>query len=200
MASNAQKTHFALDQNRFAQQKILTAIQRVGKSLPCSVVAVSGSIVTVNFEVNSAPFTLPQVTVPLAVSHYYFEPTQIGDTGYVVPADTYLGQISELGGGVPDLTVPGNLSALVFHPVAKKSWTPTDPNKAEIFGPAGAILRNGDGTSIITVSDDSITLAFSSHSIVINGDGVTIDGILWDTHEHTDVQMGGDKTGGPVSP
>jgi hypothetical protein len=200
MANNAQRSHYALEQNRFAEQKARKAIDTIGQALPCRVVAISGSIVTVSFEVNSAPYTLPHVTIPVAQSHYFFQPIQIGDFGVTVPADVYLGGVSGLGGGTPDLTLPATLAALLFVPVANKAWVPTDPDKAEIFGPAGTIIRNGAGDSIVTVANDSITLSVAGHSIVINADGVTIDGILWDTHEHGGVVQGGDKTTGPVSP
>src|ERR1700743_7474 len=120
MTDNAQKTPFQRSMNRFAEQKALSAIQITGKSLPASVVAVDGSIVTVKFEIqantSNSPFTLPNVTCPLAGPECIRYPTQSGAKGMVVSADAYLGGMSGLGGGVASLGLQANLSALVFFP------------------------------------------------------------------------------------
>jgi hypothetical protein len=63
-ASNSQKTHLGLALNEFAQKRILDYIHMQGRALPCSVVAAQGSIVTVNFEIQTSHYTLPQVTMP----------------------------------------------------------------------------------------------------------------------------------------
>lgn len=173
MASNAQRTHYALYLNRFAQQKAMEAIDKLGMALPCSVVEVSGSIVTVNFEVNAAPFTLPKVTVPIATSIYRREPTQIGDLGIVLPADVYIGAISGLGGGTPNLDLPASLSALIFQPVASANWDPpTDPNKYEIWGPDGFVIRTGDRSTSITGDASGTTIL---NNVVITGN-LTVSG------------------------
>jgi hypothetical protein len=196
MASNAQKTPFARTMNDFAQGKALDAIQLLGKALPASVVAVAGSIVTVKFEVASA-FTLPQVTCPMFGPEYIRYPTQVGDKGFVVPSDAYLGGMSGLGGGVADLTLPANLSALVFFPIASSRWSATDnANAVVIYGPDGVIIRDTAAGAKITVAPTSITLACGGHTIVINSTGVIIDGKVFLTHEHTGVTTGGSDTGG----
>jgi len=156
-ADNSQKVHLGLSLNNFAQGKALEAIQQLGKALPCSVVAVSGSIVTVSFEVQSN-FTLPQVTCPMFGPEYIRYPTQIGDLGVVFPADAYLGGISGLGGGTAGLTLPSNLSALVFFPIASKNWSATDDaNAVVIYGPNGVVLRDTGKTSKIVVAPSVIT-------------------------------------------
>ena len=161
MASNAQKTPIARSLNLVAEGRVAQAIQLQGKALPCSVVAVSGSIVTVSFQLTNIPFTLPNVTVPEFGPEYIRYPTQVGDLGVVLPIDTYLGGISGLGGGVADLSMRANLSSLVFFPVGNKGWTaPTDPNKIELYGPDGAILRTKDSTS-------SVTVQVSNHTNVV---------------------------------
>lgn len=50
-------------------------------------------------------------------------------------------------------------------------------------------LKAGDST--ITMTDSEIDL---------NADTIKLNGIVWDTHEHGNVQSGGSKTGGPTAP
>jgi hypothetical protein len=167
MASNAQKTPLARTLNQFAERKVIGAISLLGRALPAKVTAVSGSIVTVAFQVNAAPYTLPSVTVPLAGPEYSRPPTQRGDLGVVFPADAYLGGVSGLGGGVADLKMRANLSSLVFFPIGNKGWGESDdPNSFVIWGPDGVILRTGN---------KSVTLTLSSSGIAIKGD-LTVTG------------------------
>lgn len=191
MSNNAQKTHYVQSINRFAEKKALDAIEVLGKSLPCHVVAVSGSIVTVKFDVNSV-FTLPDVTCPMMGPEYIRYPTQVGDLGIVVSADYYIGGVSGLGGGVANLSLRANLSALVFIPIANtgkdttKNWPPTDdPNALVLYGPDGVIIRTIDKKSVITVGETSVvikvgdntTVTVGTDSVVISqgGDTLTID-------------------------
>src|ERR1700761_5731268 len=118
MASNFAKLWFQKDQNQSAINRAKQTIANTGKALPCRVVAVNGAIVTVAFEVDTAPYTLPQITIPKAESPWIRMPTQVGDLGVTVPADAYLGAVSGLGGGVAKLFGRGNLSSLVFLPVS----------------------------------------------------------------------------------
>ena len=176
MADNAQKTWFGRDLNRFAEQKALDALQLTGKALPASVVSVAGSIVTVQFEISAAPFTLPQVTVPILGPEYIRFPTQVGDKGFVVPADARLGAMSGLGKGTASLALPANLSALVFAPFGNKGWSATDDAQAVvIYGPHGAILRTVSGGAKFTVNADGIVANFGGKTFTLNGSGMTID-------------------------
>lgn len=171
--SNAQKLSLSRSLNRVGHIKVLDAIQITGKSLPCSVTAVSGSIVTVKFELEPSkmPFTLPEVTVPHAGPEYIRYPTQVGDKGVVISIDTYLGGISGLGGGVADLAVRGNLSALIFLPVASTDWfTTPDAEAVVVYGPNGVILRDTKGDTTVVVTKESITLT------VPDGNTVTVNG------------------------
>lgn len=157
MADNAQKTPIAQALNQFAQRKILDALQITGKALPCSVTDVSGSIVTVKFEVSTKDFTLPTVTVPMAGSEYIRLPVLKGCKGVVYPADLNLGGVSGLGGGVATFVTPANLSALVFFPIGNKGWDASeDPRKLVLYGPDGAVLRTADKASSVTVSADGV--------------------------------------------
>ncbi|MHB1781027.1 hypothetical protein, partial [Acidithiobacillus sp.] len=79
MASNSSKLWLQDSLNRLAIARAQGEIQRQGMALPCHVIAVSGSIVTVQFDVSGV--SLPQVTIPKAESPYFRQPTQIGDKG-----------------------------------------------------------------------------------------------------------------------
>ena len=150
--------------NEAGAKRAADAIQRTGKSLPCTVARViSSGIVVVNFEVNAAPFTLPQITVPVVGSEYVRLPIQAGDKGRVTASDARLGGISGLGAGVPDLMQPGNLSALAFEWLGNTDWSATeDPNALVMYGPNGCVIRTAD----------------SANKVVVNSSGVQITGEL----------------------
>lgn len=211
--NNAQKTHFAQTQNEFAEKKIADAIQILGKELPCSVVSVSGSIVTVKFEVQSG-FTLPQVTVPLLGAEYIRYPIQSGCPGVVFSADARLGGVSGLGSGVATLGVPANLAALVFMPIGNVNWSATDDADAIVaYGPNGFILRDtgkncsivGDTENTTVTAKTQLKLVVGSASITITNGAIdfegtiTINGESYLGHMHSAVQTGSDNSG-PVSP
>lgn len=208
MADNVQKIPFASSIQRFVETLILDHLQLKGQSLPCSVVAVSNSIVTVKFEVVSK-ISFPIVQVPQAISRYARPPTQIGDKGFVVAADVYLGGMSGLGGGVATYgEIQPNLTTLVFVPLSSTDTTKfpvlADPNAYHITGPNGAVIQDDGANSVVTISSTGITLAFGSNTLTINSSGitmtgtVTIDGRTFLTHEHSGVQAGGSNTGGVV--
>ncbi len=196
---NFQKTPLAASLNRIAVQNVATQMQKQGKAWPCSVVAVNGSMVTVKFEVTSTQ-TLPQITIPKAESAWIRSPTQVGDVGLTVPADVYLGGISGLGGGTASTVQPPNLTALVWVPVAAKSFSSVNANAAFISGPQGAVIQTEDGTSKIVVNESGITMTFGGKTVALNSSGFTIDGVLFDTHRHLYNPGAGTATdtGGPV--
>ena len=185
--------------NEHAIARASQIVQETGRALPCTVTAVSGSLVTVKFECtftvmqNGQPtqVTLPTLQLPKAESQWLRAPTQVGDVGLTVPADTFLGGISGLGSGTADLgTQYGNMSTLVWVPVAAKSFSPSpDANKAWVNGPNGAILS--DQAQTVSVAADhttgQVTITAGSFSVVfdkatgtlqIGGSGTTAnDGI-----------------------
>lgn len=189
MSGNQQKTPLARTLNRFAENKVASALQLQGRALPCRVESVSGQIVTVSFQVNSK-YTLPKVTIPVASPTYIRLPIQVGDLGMVMPSDVRLGGISGLGSGLPDLSLPANLSALVFVPVANKNWPASaDANALDLNGPNGVILRDTASNSTITLEPNTITvngkqtvtIEVGGISIVLNSSGITIHGNVTQT-------------------
>lgn len=195
MASNAQKTPLVSSLNDVAIKRAADAIQQLGKALPCHVLAVVGQIVTVAFDITSPTFTLPNVTIPVATSHYDWLPVQIGDKGVTFPADAYLGGVSGLGSGVANLSEPANLSALVFLPVSNAAWTVADPNMRVIKGPQGVMLTTLAGLGILSVTDSAISLSVAGQTLVVDATGVIINGRVFLLHEHSGVQSGPDITG-----
>ncbi|MDN7445883.1 hypothetical protein QZM03_00890 [Burkholderia multivorans] len=160
--------------NRVAITRAQQAIRSTGRALPCRVTKVSGAIVTVEFEVQGT-WTLPPITIPKAESPWIRMPTQVGDKGVTMPADAYLGGVSDLGGGTADTRAPGNLSALVFVPVSNANSAPDDPNAAQVCGPNGMIARTTQGTpSSCVVNQNGVTLTFGTTSLVVNASGVTV--------------------------
>jgi hypothetical protein len=173
-SGNALKTPLGETLQRIALEVANTVIQRLGKALPCSVVAVDGQIVTVKFEISSE-FTIPQVTVPIMGAEYIRFPTQVGDKGVCFPADAYLGGISGLGGGVAGLTQPMNLEALVFFPIGRTSFVPVNPNAVVIYGPDGVVIRDTNSRAQITLIPTMITMSLGSSIIQMTTTTITLD-------------------------
>ena len=175
MADNYLKLWVQKTTNKAAINRAKSVMQSMGRALPCRVVAVNGSIVTVAFEVNAAPLTLPNITIPKAESSWIRMPTQVGDKGFTVPADVYLGGVSGLGSGTATLAPVGNLAALVFVPVSNKESPPVDQNAAQVQGPNGAIIQTTQGTTSKIVTDQNgTTITYGSNSIVINSSEIVL--------------------------
>lgn len=183
--TSAQKIPFTASQNDFARKKIGEALQLTGKALPCRVVSAYGatnSIYTVEFDLNAAPFTLPQVTVPLFGPEWVRYPIRQGTRGVVFPVDARIGAITGLGSGTPTLARPANLSALVFFPIGSTTFSDTDdPDKLVLYGPNGVVIRDADknctidvGTEEITVTGKTkVTIKVGDITAVIDEDGFT---------------------------
>ena len=175
MADNFAKLWLQKNQNQLAINRAAQEIQKQGRALPCRVTQVTGAVVTVEFEMDTAPWTLPPITIPKAESNWVRMPTQAGDFGYTAPADVYLGGISGLGKGIASFIRRGNLSNLVFTPVSNANSPPIDPNAAQVQGPNGAIIRTTTGpTSSIVTNSSGTTITFETTTLVINASGITL--------------------------
>lgn len=208
---NAQKTPLSRTLSTFAQNKALAEIRKRGLALPGTVKAVSGPIVTINFDISGA--TLPLVDMPLAYPEYIRLPIQVGDLGAAFPLDTSIAAIAGLGTLPARLDVlQGNLSTLVWLPVANKNWSSVDANALTLYGPNGVVARDSAGHSTDTLTptnrtvnvgngnysltaSGTITFTVGAHSIIISSSGVTIDGKVFLTHVHTGVTTGSSDTG-----
>src|SRR5579863_1570479 len=198
MTGNYQRTPIGASLPRIAQEAVLTALQQNGKALPCQVVAVNGQFVTVSFDVNGNPFTIPNVTIPINTSRYDWLPVQTGDLGYTQAADVSLAAVSGINSNTPNLAHSMNLTALAFQPVGNKAWSVPASTQRVVQGPGGVLLRDtGNATTLnVTPSEinlaaaTSITMTAGGHTITINSTGVIIDGKVFLLHEHTNVTIG----------
>lgn len=141
-----------------ARKASTRAVHMDGRSMPATVVSVSGSIATVNFELES-DFTIPQIAVPIFGAEYIRQPIQKGCKGVVIASDYYLGAMSGLGPGRATLPKRGNLSNLVFFPIGNSGWEGVDPDTLTMYGVSGVkILDKLDGSSYVEVEEGAITL------------------------------------------
>jgi len=196
---NVTKTPFAQTMNTFAQRKVQDNLQQQGQVLPCSVVEVlnNGTVVTVAFQVDaSLGYTIPQVTIPVAISQYVRIPIQVGDTGIALSANARLGGISGLGTGLAPLVTPSNLGALVFLPISNNNWSSIDST--------ATVVSSAHGESVVTISDTEVSLVQGSTSIVLSGGNINVTGTLiingtpFLAHKHSGVKAGSDNSGGVV--
>jgi len=197
MATNVQKTPLQTSLGRLTEGASQNAVQRLGKTYPCSVIKVTGSIVTVKFEIIDPNITLPPATMPVFGPEYIRYPLQVGCKGMAIAADAFIGQMSGLGTGIATLAPQPNLSALMFMPLGNTGFAEVDANTLVLYGHTAAKLQDSVGANAtISLTNNAITLACGGHSIVINSSGVIIDGKVFLTHQHTGVQSGTGDTGG----
>lgn len=167
--------------NDLAIERALKAIEAMGKSLPCTVKKVTGSILTVSFDLKSSPWTLPIVDIPKAESNWIRMPTQIGDKGIAVPAGSYLGETSGMGTLPLNMQKnPGNLGALYFVPISNLNAPPPNQNIALVQGVAGATMQvapsgqQGEVASSAAVSPQGITISFGEMQITMSSKGIEL--------------------------
>ena len=133
MASTSQKINYSVTDNQTAKDQGKGRVHNVPKRLPVSVVSIdpTNTIITLKFETDGLPFTLPNVTVPLTGPEYIRYPIKPpmmmqggqggggsgggsggsgssqqgqmmpGDFGFVTSADTNIGNMSGLGPSTP---------------------------------------------------------------------------------------------------
>src|SRR5262245_27959024 len=95
--------------------------QQDAKSIPCHITKIDKDFVYVSFETSNGVMTPPVVKMPQSFSTYQREPTQVGDKGYAVPGDYYMGQSSDYSGGNTNFYPKSNLASLSFQPVSKQN-------------------------------------------------------------------------------
>jgi hypothetical protein len=162
----------------YIDQRTNDARQRQPQKLPCTVTEIDGEFVTVNFEVQSG-FSLPKLKIPKAQHSSVREATQVGDKGWAVSSDYYLGGQSDDGGGTANLYPRGNMTTLVFQAASTKDATPRDVNAALINGPNGVVLKDTGGACIFTLTPSGIqaSVGGASFSLTSAGLSVTVGGL-----------------------
>lgn len=198
MPNNIQKTPFTQYFGAAVANVVNSAVALLGKSYPATVKTVMGNTVQANYEITTQS-TLPTPQMPVLMSRYVRFPVQTGDKGMTISADAYLGGMSGLGGGTADLTQRGNLSTSVWHPISSTAWPSVDPNKLTLTGgPSGVLLRSDEGSAAsISLTTSAITFTVGGVTMTINASGITLQNILWLTHEHTLVTTGESLSGPP---
>lgn len=176
--TQAQKTPLATSFNNFTKKKIEDYLQTYGQVLPCSVIKVEGSIVTVNFEVSSPDITIPQIKVPIAESQYTRLPIQVGDTGICIAAHTRLGGITGLGQGLAPLGQPSNLGGLVFLPISNKNWFTVDGQYLVMYGIDGVEITTINQDCKLTLNSSGITIDLNGGNLTVNNGNTTMNGNL----------------------
>jgi hypothetical protein len=158
---------------QMAQKQVLDAFYLDGKALPCHVTAVNGALITVVFDVSDI-HTLPSITVPLFGPEYIRYPIKATDLGVVMPCDASLSYTSGQGGGISDLSQPGNLEALYFMPVGSKLWVTVDPAQVTLYAPNGVTIRDTASESVIVLHPGTIDATISSTNIHMDNANITL--------------------------
>lgn len=138
---DSHKFPFHYQMNSWVNKRINTRQERQAKSMPCHVVKVDKDFITVAFENQNGIFTPPTVKIPQSWSQYSREPTQVGDKGYAVPGNYYLGGVTGDAGGNTDFYPRGNLTTLSFNGVSHTQNPSRDYDQlTHMGGPNGWIV------------------------------------------------------------
>ena len=196
-ADNAQRLPFWDMIESFVNRRIQDHLQMQPKNVPVTVTKVDKEFVYVQPDIHSTVYTFPTIKVAQTFSRNVREPTQVGDKGYIVAADYYVGGETAYSGGQADLYPRGNLTPLAFQPISSGKFSERNYNQTHVQGgPDGYHLESSDGKAfhdldkdhIHTIQSDDkhlvtvdkknkkITLqvpADSEHQIFLGGDGVT---------------------------
>lgn len=163
---DSHKHPFQYKMNQWGQKRINDRLEREAKSIPCHVTKVDKDFIEVQFETQNGIFTPPTVKIPQSWSQYSREPTQVGDKGYAVPGNYYLGGVTGDAGGSTDYYPRGNLTTLSFNGVSHKQNPDRDYDQlTHMGGPNGWIVgpyqqqqqdgqngQNGNGSSSTQVA------------------------------------------------
>src|SRR6516225_1447265 len=137
---DSHKHPFQYRMNQWSAKRINDGIEREAKSIPCHVTKVDKDFIYVAFETQNGIFTPPTVKIPKSNSQYAREPTQVGDKGYAVPGNYYLGGVTGDAGGNTDFYPRGNLTTLSFNGVSHKQNPQRDYDQlTHMGGPNGWI-------------------------------------------------------------
>lgn len=170
--SNALKKPIVQSLANVAKKNIYDAVQLQGREFPCHVVSVVGGIVTVSFDVSTS-YTYPSVSIPIFGPEYIRYPIQPGDKGVAISIETSISDVSGLGGGLSPLSNPGNLSSLVFLPVASAAWSSVDGDTLTLYGPGGVLLRDTGNESSVHIQPSSVTI-IGKDSVTISSGGAQL--------------------------
>lgn len=164
-----------------ARKQVQDGQQKTPQQIPVTVVSVQGELVTVKAE-TQGNYTIEQFQVAQDHSQWIRQPTQVGDKGVVSAGDYYLGGQTGLGGGTANYRDRANLTTMVYRAVSQKAF-PKNPNRdvnaAFINGPNGVVLQDTNGTCVVTIAPNKITINVSGQpmfaivggTVFVGGDG-----------------------------
>lgn len=153
---NSRKTPLASTLPGFARTLIEKGEELDGYALPCHVISVDGSIVTIAFDIQTAK-TLNQVTIPVLFPEYIRLPIRVGDRGVTIPFDAYLGPSSGQGGSVATLLKPGNLGGLAFLPIGNANWFAVDGDNLVLYSEENCLVQITPTGVQVTGSDGGLS-------------------------------------------
>jgi hypothetical protein len=104
--------------SQWARNKVTAFIEREAKSMPAHVTEVAKDFIKVAFETQNGIFAMPIVKMAQQFSQFSREPTQMGNKGYAVPGNYYMGGVTGDSGGNTSFYPRGNLATLAFNPVS----------------------------------------------------------------------------------
>jgi hypothetical protein len=137
---DSHKHPFTYRMNEWSAKRNNSHQERQAKSIPCHVTKVDKDFIHVAFETQNGIFTPPTVKIPQSWSQYSREPTQVGDKGYAVPGNYYLGGVTGDAGGNTDFYPRGNLTTLSFNGTSHKQNPDRDYDQlTHMAGPNGWI-------------------------------------------------------------
>lgn len=169
MADNALVTPLVWSSERGIRERTQDKEQMAPKLIPVTVTKVVGETVTVKANMKGV-FTIPELTIPQSFSAWIRQPTQVGDRGFAISTDFYLGGQSGLGGGTANFRGRANLTNLVFIPVSQVKFptnTTRNLNAAFISGPEGAVIQDQAGNTVLTINGTKLTYADNKGNKVI---------------------------------
>jgi hypothetical protein len=180
-ADNSQKTPFWESLLNIIDRRIRDHIQLQPKNIPCTVTKVDGEYVYVQPDIHSNVYTFPTIKVAQSYSKNARETTQVGDKGYIVAADYYVGGETAYSGGQADLYPRGNLTPLSFQHISSSKFSQRNLNQYTIdAGPQGIAIRSADGsTTYINIDQNGKIIIQDQNKQVITFDPnkkqITID-------------------------
>jgi hypothetical protein len=164
VSDNSAKISFISQLQNFARTMTGNEKQNLPKQMQGHVSQIlENDFLEFTFDANG-PFTLPKIKIPQAFSKYHREPTQVGDKGYIVSNDYYLGGESGDAGGTATMYPRGNIATGTYHPVSAKDFPTRDLNNFLITGgPTGITAQSAD-----TKTNINIDFAQGKNSIIHN--------------------------------
>ena len=116
--------------------------------------------------------------------------------------------VANVGNKIPNQNaalVQGPDGAIIQTTQGTASSVVTNQSGTTVTFGSNTLVVNGSqiagtvGSTSLTITDSEISMTAGGQTVVLNSDGFSIGGILFDAHEHSGVATGSDNTGGVVT-